>query len=199
LTNPTPPDLLNRILVRISHPMFSLFGIAILTLLIGGYLATVSDFAAIVRAVLKEEVGPEAPARTTRVAGRVNFRGRPVGSGWLQFVPIDGTVGNLRSASLLQDGTFHVDRVPVGKVAVVLTLPDFEQRALQVGDKRFGRFLFEARQSGFIQRVIPDEREARLNLDLEVEQTLFERLRMKLQRTSFPRPEAQTDASSTGR
>jgi hypothetical protein len=138
LTNPTPPNLVNCIFVRISHPSFFLFGIAILTLLIGGYFATVSDFAAIVRAVLEEEVGPEEPARTTRVAGRVSFRRRPVGSGWLQFIPIDGTVGKLRSASLRHDGTFRVESVPIGKVAVVLTLPELERRTLRVGDKRFG-------------------------------------------------------------
>ena len=162
--------------MRISYRILLLFSMSILTFLIGGYLVTALKFAAIVRTVFKEELGPERPARTTRVAGRVDFRGRPVGSGWLEFVPIEGTVGNLRSASLRQDGTFHVDRVPIGKVAIVLTLPEFERRTIQVGDRRLGRFLAEAHQSGFIKRVIPDERETRLNLDLEVEQSVFERL-----------------------
>src|SRR5438132_13339166 len=60
-----------------------------------------------------EELGP-VPLRVARVQGVVRERGRPVSGGWIEFVPVDGTVGNLRSARLHQDGSFEADRVAVG-------------------------------------------------------------------------------------
>jgi hypothetical protein len=51
---------------------------------------------------------------TTRVTGVVVEGGRPVRGGWVEFAPIDGTVGNMRSAPIGPDGRFRADRVPVG-------------------------------------------------------------------------------------
>jgi hypothetical protein len=60
-----------------------------------------------------EELGPERMP-VTRVKGRVSEGGRPVGGGWIEFFPVDGTVGKLRSARLDADGSFEADHVAVG-------------------------------------------------------------------------------------
>ncbi len=51
---------------------------------------------------------------TTRVTGVVLEAGRPVGKGWVEFIPFQGTVGRMRSAPLAADGTFVADGVAVG-------------------------------------------------------------------------------------
>jgi hypothetical protein len=60
-----------------------------------------------------EELGPEQ-FRTTRVSGRLVWNGKPVGGGWVEFHPTDGTVGNVRSAPVDRDGRFEADGVAVG-------------------------------------------------------------------------------------
>ncbi len=61
----------------------------------------------------REEFGP-VRFKTTRVVGVVRIGNRPVSGGWIEFLPVAGTVGNLRSAAIGPDGTFEVDHVPVG-------------------------------------------------------------------------------------
>jgi len=51
---------------------------------------------------------------TTRVSGVVMVGGTPVTRGWVEFLPAEGTVGNLRSAPLGLDGSFTADGVAVG-------------------------------------------------------------------------------------
>jgi len=60
-----------------------------------------------------EELGPERRV-TTRVAGVVREGKRPVGGGWIEFIPMEGTVGNMRSAPIGPDGRFEAEDVPVG-------------------------------------------------------------------------------------
>ena len=60
-----------------------------------------------------EELGPER-FPTTRVSGTIRISGRPIGKGWVEFHPIDGTVVKLRSAPIRPDGSFQADRVAVG-------------------------------------------------------------------------------------
>jgi hypothetical protein len=60
-----------------------------------------------------EELGPEDPP-VAHVKGRVTEAGRPVSGGWIEFFPVDGCVGNLRSARLRPDGSFDADKVAVG-------------------------------------------------------------------------------------
>lgn len=60
-----------------------------------------------------EELGPER-FETTRVSGRLAAGGQPVGRGWVEFLPIGGTVGKPRSAPLGTDGRFSIDGVAVG-------------------------------------------------------------------------------------
>jgi hypothetical protein len=61
-----------------------------------------------------EELGP-VPMRVARVRGVVREGSRPVSGGWIEFFPVDGTIGNLRSARLRADGSFDADGVAVGK------------------------------------------------------------------------------------
>jgi hypothetical protein len=70
----------------------------------------------------REELGPE-PMPTTTVTGRIHVAGAPIGGGWVEFHPVEGTVGLMRSAPLALDGTFRADKVPVGRVLIRLEHP----------------------------------------------------------------------------
>jgi hypothetical protein len=61
-----------------------------------------------------EELGPVS-LPVTRVKGAVTEGGRPLSRGWVEFYPVEGTVGNLRSAPLRSDGSFEADGVAVGR------------------------------------------------------------------------------------
>ena len=60
------------------------------------------------------------PMPVTRVRGVVKEGDRLVTGGWIEFIPADGTVGNLRSARVRADGTFDADGVAVGTNAIRL-------------------------------------------------------------------------------
>ena len=60
-----------------------------------------------------EELGPEHMI-VTRVQGVVRRGHSPVSGGWIEFFPVEGTVGKLRSARIRNDGSFKAERVPVG-------------------------------------------------------------------------------------
>lgn len=66
-----------------------------------------------------EELGPEA-IPTTEVSGVVLMSGGPLDKGWVEFQPIDGTLGDVRSARLNPDGSFHADGVPIGPTVIRL-------------------------------------------------------------------------------
>ncbi len=100
----------------------------------------------------------------TSVRGKVTENGHPVQGGWIEFVPVDGTVGKLRSARLHADGTFLADRVPVGLDLIRLVNVD-------IGDKN-AKWLFGAFHSP-IRRVIPAQQGAPLAIDLVDEWNLF--------------------------
>jgi hypothetical protein len=70
----------------------------------------------------REELGPE-PMPTATVSGRIHVAGAPIGGGWVEFLPVEGTVGLMRSAPLALDGTFRADKVPVGRVLIRLEHP----------------------------------------------------------------------------
>jgi hypothetical protein len=61
-----------------------------------------------------ERLGPPERMPVTQVTGLVTEGSRRVSGGWIEFFPVDGTVGNLRSARIRPDGSFQADRVPVG-------------------------------------------------------------------------------------
>jgi hypothetical protein len=108
-----------------------------------------------------EELMPP-PSHTTTVTGRLLLMGRPVGRGWLEFVPIEGTVGVLRSARLQQDGTFRAERVPVGRVAIRLV----GAGRLASGDPMIDRFLVLVSQRYLIHRDVKGPSTPDLEIDL---------------------------------
>jgi hypothetical protein len=103
-----------------------------------------------------EELGPERRV-TTRVTGVVREGARPVGGGWVEFWPTDGTVGDLRSAPIGPDGRFDADGVAVGRnrvglVAVPSQVPNC-------------RFYFDPLRTS-IRRDVPAGPRADLTIDL---------------------------------
>lgn len=83
------------------------------------------------------------PRETADVHGRLLAGGSPIGRGWIQIWPIEGTVGNLRVAPLEADGSFRATGVPVGRVLLMVNPAD----PVPSGD-RF-RALRIARAQGF--------------------------------------------------
>ncbi len=83
-----------------------------------------------------EELGPERPP-TARISGRVRVGDRPVSGGWIEFLPVEGTRGNLRSAPLGPDGRFAADGVAAGRDLVRFVRPPFELPAPSA-DPRLG-------------------------------------------------------------
>jgi hypothetical protein len=114
--------------------------------------------AALVSLGCREELGPE-PMLTTRVTGKVHLRGLPIGGGWVEFYPADGTVGKMRSAPLRTDGTFVADRVAVGHNAIKLVNPRPPIATLLPGGEEFER------STPILRDVAPDPT-ALLDIDL---------------------------------
>jgi len=127
-----------------------------------------------------EELGPER-FPTTRVTGVVVEGGRPVGGGWIEFIPTEGTVGNIRSARIGKDGSFQTDRVAIGEnvirlVNAPITVPG--------GARLFGQF------ASPVRRRIPQVPAGPLTIDL-----LDEAVRYQATRA---RPGAAQSATNSG-
>lgn len=60
---------------------------------------------------------------TASVAGRVTVGGRPLRGGFLELLPVDGTVGRLRSAPIGPDGRFATRGVAAGINAIRIVGP----------------------------------------------------------------------------
>lgn len=82
---------------------------------------------------------------TRSVSGRVVVGDQPIQSGWIEFLPVDGTRGTLRSAPLQADGRFTIDDVGQGEHAL---------RVIRARPAPPGGLLFEGFQSP-IRRVVP--------------------------------------------
>jgi len=125
-----------------------------------------------------QELGPER-LPTAKVRGTIQAGGRPIGGGFIEFHPVDGTVGNLRVGPIRPDGSFEVDGVPVGRVAIGLAqLPaatlagagvPVEPQAFRLGPDA-------------IRRAIPDRGDAELPIDL-----IDEAVRIVRRRRANPR------------
>jgi hypothetical protein len=63
------------------------------------------------------------PRVELEVEGRVHDGPRPISGGWIEFIPVDGAVGHLRSAPIQPDGTFRATRVGAGPHVVRLVQP----------------------------------------------------------------------------
>ena len=110
----------------------------------------------------RDALGPERMPVAT-VDGRVTEKGRPVSKGWIEFVPVDGTVGRLRSARLRRDGTFHATSVPVGLNLIRLVDADIDPRARRV----FGAF------NSPIRRRISEHPDKSIEIDIIDEAVKF--------------------------
>jgi hypothetical protein len=104
-----------------------------------------------------EELGPE-PMPVANVSGKVTDGGRPVTGGWIEFYPIDGTIGKIRSARLRADGSFETDRVAVGLNLIRLHTLDILKAA--DGKRIFGTYYSP------IRRTIPAQPAGPLAIDL---------------------------------
>jgi hypothetical protein len=124
-----------------------------------------------------EELGP-VPIQVAHVRGVVREGARPVSGGWIEFYPVDGTVGNLRSARLRSDGSFEADGIAVGENLIRFVNAHIESPS--------GAQLFGSYQSP-IRRVIADRPDPPLEVDL-VEET------MRYSRT----PKRSTSGESSG-
>lgn len=69
-----------------------------------------------------EELGA-TPIAHVAVEGRVTDGSKPVAGGWIEFLPVDGTTGHLRSAPLGADGSFRVTGLGSGPHVVRLVRP----------------------------------------------------------------------------
>ncbi|MGO9465788.1 MAG: hypothetical protein ACLQIB_48125 [Isosphaeraceae bacterium] len=74
-------------------------------------------------------VGPERMP-VTALSGVVTEGRRPVGGGWIEFIPVDGTIGTLRSARLNTDGSFQAKGVAVGVNLVRIVSAPIESPAI---------------------------------------------------------------------
>ena len=104
----------------------------------------------------KEELGPERFV-TARVSGVIKEGDQPVTSGWIEFLPVNGTVGNPRSARIHPDGSFEADKVPVGENALRLVNAPIR---LPRGNLIFGTYTTP------IRRRIPERAGGTLTIDL---------------------------------
>jgi hypothetical protein len=115
----------------------------------------------------RDAVGPER-FHTAPATGQVLLAGRPIPGGFLEFAPVEGTVGLLRSTEIGPDGRFAVDRLPVGTVGIRLV----GSRLPPTGNPRTDRFVLDLRQRYAITRTIPPTG-ARLTIDLAEEAARF--------------------------
>jgi hypothetical protein len=124
-----------------------------------------------------EELGPESML-VTRVKGSVTEGGRPLSRGWVEFFPVDGTVGNLRSAQIRTDGTFEANGVAVGQNLI---------RLVHAGIRK-DFDIFSKFQSP-IRRLVPAQRGEPLRIELVDEAIRFQ--------SSLPR-QASTGSAGAG-
>jgi hypothetical protein len=114
-------------------------------------------------------LGPETMP-VASVDGKVSQRGKPVTRGWIEFVPVDGTVGRMRSARLHSDGTFHATKVPVGLNLIRLVNIDWDPIWFK---RTFGAF------TSPIRRVIRENDNPPLEIDIFMEYADLPRLAPK--------------------
>ncbi len=120
-----------------------------------------------------EELGPERMI-VSRVNGVVRQGQSPVAGGWIEFMPVEGTVGKIRSARIHNDGTFEAERVPVGLNLVRLAnAPLGSVRAEQL----FGSY------HSPIRRTVPAHSTLPIVIDVRDEAILFKKSQARMMGT----------------
>jgi hypothetical protein len=104
-----------------------------------------------------EELGPVV-SKTATVEGRITVAGRPVVGGFVEFLPIEGAIGKLRSAQIRSDGSFKADRVAVGKNGIRV-----------IGFKPYDPRFHVLTQKHLIHRPVSERGMAGMRIDLLVE------------------------------
>ena len=99
------------------------------------------------------EFGPEQFA-TARVRGSVAIGTRPLTGGFVAFDPIEGTRGNVRVGRVGLDGSFDIERVPVGRVLVRFD-PILVDSIATTSGPVDGRTLGRALSDSPIRRTVP--------------------------------------------
>ena len=111
-------------------------------------------------------LGPES-FKTTRVTGTIHAGTKTYDNGWIEFVPIEGTVGVMRSGRIHPGGTFEVDRVALGTNSVGIFGANFSREYNSVFNTL----------STPIRRKITDSSTTPLDIDLMVERARYQNLR----------------------
>ncbi len=83
-----------------------------------------------------EELRP-TPTAHLELSGQVHDGSRPISGGWIEFVPLDGTVGHLRSAELKSDGTFRATGLGRGRHLIRLVQPRVEAGRVEMMFQQF--------------------------------------------------------------
>jgi hypothetical protein len=118
--------------------------------------AVVAGFLAVCSLGCHDALGPEKMITTT-VLGSVKQAGKPLSRGWIEFIPVDGTVGRMRSARIQKDGSFQATKVPVGLNLIRLVNADIENDELRWG---LGSF------ASPIRRTIAEKPDGRVDIDV---------------------------------
>jgi len=109
-------------------------------------------------------LGPERMP-VTALSGVVTEGRRPVAGGWIEFIPVDGTIGKLRSARLNADGSFDAKGVAVGVNLVRIVNARIESPAISRLVGSFG---------SPIRRMVSEEDRQPLAIDLLDETMRFQ-------------------------
>ncbi len=98
----------------------------------------------------------------TSVRGKLHVSGQALHPGWVEFWPVEGTVGNMRAAKLAADGTFAATRVPVGRV-LVRFVPSAK---VATGDLRLDRLAASCMGFDSPVRIMVPDRPDWLDIDI---------------------------------
>jgi hypothetical protein len=118
----------------------------------------------------QEELGPERFA-TTPVSGSIVEGGRAVGGGWIEFVPVDATVGRICAARIQADGSFLARSVPIGVNLIRLVNAPIQLRG--------GRQLFGNYSTTPLRRVVRARPGGPVKIDLLEEALLLQSRRSR--------------------
>ena len=101
-----------------------------------------------------EELGPER-FTTAQVRGRVVLGNQPVGGGFIEIHPTQGTQGNFQVGQIGSDGLFQINHAPVGEVILSLTLLPVGSIPSVGGPTDPRRFDLRSRLYQPLERTIP--------------------------------------------
>jgi hypothetical protein len=90
-----------------------------------------------------ERLGPPEVMPTATASGIVRVGRQPITGGWIEFMPVEGAIGHLRTSPIGPDGRFRVTGVAVGKNAVRLSEPktgQLPERTIGISLRRFAEF-----------------------------------------------------------